>query len=120
MRVVEVGAIFGGAGDIVDVRQILAIGIGSLHQKAVREVLAQGDLQAVVVGAAIERGALQTYRLIAKIGNAQGHVVQGVAGLTIDWIAGSSQFRGVVIVVLIDQVEFRPSLPTPFRARKFW
>src|SRR5262249_41548932 len=85
-------------------RHVLAPGVSSLEQKAVGELLANGYLQAVVIGISVEGRSADSHGLIAEIRYAEGDVPRGVRCDPIDRVGGAGQACRVVVVILFHQV----------------
>ena len=70
-----------------------------------RKLLADGNLEAVIVGDQVVSRSLQPSRLIAQVRNAVRNVGNRVGGDAIDGVAGTGQNRGVVVVVVVRLVD---------------
>ena len=96
-----------------DVRQVLAERVAGLEAQALREVLANRYLHAVVVVDAVESVLLQAARQVAQIRHAGGCVGRRIGGDAVDvsgeqlvvTIAVHTRARGIDVVVVIHLVD---------------
>src|SRR5215471_12506013 len=74
---------------VIKDRQVLAPRVSSLEEEAVRELLTNSYLHAVVVGKTVKRRSADAYGLITEIRHAVEHVQRGIGRDPVDRIRGA-------------------------------
>src|SRR5262249_13852244 len=96
-------------------RHILAPGVSSLEREAVGELPANRHLQAVVVGIGVKGRSANTNSLITEIRYPEKNIQRCIRRDPVDWVRGAGESCGVVVVILLHQVNGTRTDKTSFQ-----